>query len=56
MGNAYLARETSDFVLYYFESDVSCLRNRLNRHDDGGSVDLLEPPFFIFNHPKKRRS
>ncbi|XP_019240549.1 PREDICTED: uncharacterized protein LOC109220542 [Nicotiana attenuata] len=50
---AYVAKETSYFCSYYFEHDVPCLRNRPNRHDDGGEIDPLAPPFSIFNQPGK---
>ncbi|WMV45175.1 hypothetical protein MTR67_038560 [Solanum verrucosum] len=50
---AYRAREMSNFDSYYFESDVPCLRNRPNRHGDGGIIDHLAPPFSIFNYPGK---
>ncbi|KAG5596328.1 hypothetical protein H5410_037560 [Solanum commersonii] len=53
MREAYRAREMSNFDSYYFESDVPCLRNRPNRHDDGGIIDHLAPPFSIFNYPGK---
>ncbi|XP_019240729.1 PREDICTED: uncharacterized protein LOC109220717 [Nicotiana attenuata] len=50
---AYVAKETSYFCSYYFEHDVPCLRNRPNRHDDGGKIDHLAPAFSIFNQPGK---
>lgn len=53
MRETYLAREISNFDSYYFENYVSCLRNRPNRHDDGGIIDPLAPPLSVFNHPGK---
>ncbi|XP_019230115.1 PREDICTED: uncharacterized protein LOC109211070 [Nicotiana attenuata] len=50
---AYLAKETSYFCSYYFGHNVPCLRNKPNRHDDGGSNDPTAPPFSIFNQPGK---
>nr|XP_033511336.1 uncharacterized protein LOC117276119 [Nicotiana tomentosiformis] len=49
---AYVAREISYFSSYYFEHDVPCLRNRPDRHDDGGT-DPSYPPVSIFNQPGK---
>ncbi|XP_060213694.1 uncharacterized protein LOC132640899 [Lycium barbarum] len=56
---AYLAKEISHFCSYYFGDDVPCLRNRPNRHYDGGVNDAFAKPISIFNRPgtgsKKRK-
>jgi len=44
----HLAREITNFGSYYFKSSVPCLRNRPNRHDDGGKT---MKPLSIFNQP-----
>lgn len=46
----HLAREITNFGSYYFKSSVPCLRNRPNRHDDGGET---MKPLSIFNQPGK---
>ncbi|XP_060190439.1 uncharacterized protein LOC132619603 [Lycium barbarum] len=48
---AYLAKETTHFCSYYFGNDVPCLRNRPNRHYEGGENDALAKPISIFNQP-----
>ncbi|XP_059306404.1 uncharacterized protein LOC132057825 [Lycium ferocissimum] len=58
MCEVYLAKETSHFCSYYFGNDVACLRNRPNRHYDGGVNNSLPEPISIFNRPgdgSKRR-
>ena len=47
---AYLAKETAHFCSYYFGEQVSCMRNRPNRNDEGG-VEHNYPPMSIFNQP-----
>ena len=47
---AYLCRETSHFCSYYFAKDVPSIRNRVNRHDDGGARPGL-PTLSVFDHP-----
>ncbi|XP_060171120.1 uncharacterized protein LOC132602142 [Lycium barbarum] len=51
MCEVYLAKETSHFCSYYFQNDVPCLRNRPNRHYDGGVNNSLLKPILIFNRP-----
>lgn len=53
MREAYRARELSNFDSYYFESDVPCLTNKPNRHDDEGITDRLAPPYSIINYQGK---
>ncbi|KAL1321193.1 hypothetical protein AAHE18_14G110700 [Arachis hypogaea] len=47
---AYLARETSSYCSYYFESHIMSKRTRLNQNDDGG-VSSSEPTLSIFDQP-----
>ncbi|XP_059292682.1 uncharacterized protein LOC132046145 [Lycium ferocissimum] len=47
---AHLAKETTHLCSYYFGEQVSCMRNKSNRNDEGG-VDPNYPPMSIFNQP-----
>lgn len=49
---AYLSREGSRFYSYYFDDQVSCLRNRPNRHADT-EIDPAIQPISIFNQPSE---
>ena len=47
---AYIVKEISTFISYYFEPHLRRRINRVPRHDDGGEVPLSEN-LSIFSNP-----
>jgi hypothetical protein len=53
INNAYIVKEISIFVSYYFEPHVRTIINRIPRHDDGGGVPFRGnlPIFSYYRRP-----
>ncbi|XP_072087304.1 uncharacterized protein [Arachis hypogaea] len=49
---AFLAKETSSFVSFYFEPHILSRRTRVGRNDDGG--DTIKASLSIFNRPGRK--
>ena len=45
---AYFSQETSHFCIYYFESHVQTMRNRVSHNDGAGLHETTDPNMSIF--------